>query len=206
MKNNFFKLLIGVSIISIGIVVACSQEQNLDFMLLEQQHQQSQQIHTNFETATFKSTLLSLLQEKKAETESNEISFTNNEIALLKAQSIEMFESHGFTKNHIDSLTENNDEQLIIIATLFTGMLEAPATNIMKTRGESGGNSVCFDAERIVPCILEATGIHELTLKGCLTKTVITETISKCLSKVAPQIALAVALADFAICMGWLSW
>ena len=83
---------------------------------------------------------------------------------------------------------------------LFTAIVEHPANTprVMK-KGESGGG--CYNANKIVDCILQATGIQAV-VTGCLTKAAALQVAKKYI----PYVGYAVALADFANCMGWTDW
>jgi len=87
-------------------------------------------------------------------------------------------------------------------------MLESNANSIsaVKTRTESES---CFDPYKVLDCILQATGVTTVMdafLGKCVTKAIAYGLCKEALKKVVGPIAVAIALGDFAHCMGWLDF
>ena len=206
MKRNVKKILqlsagTAVAVVITSFSIACSNEDdNLDLQLIEKQNEQKEVL--NEETAEFKSNLISVLKQEKKKGYGNDFSFSEENVAYLKEKGLKMFKSHGFTEDNLKSAGAKTDEEIIMMATIFTAIMEHPA-DIPRVMKRNESNEPCFDANMIAECILQATGIRDV-VTGCLTKLATLELVKK-IAKSIPYVGAAVLIADFAYCMGWLN-
>lgn len=119
-----------------------------------------------------------------------------------------MLKSHGFTDKDWEEFEGTDDPAFILSGIVFLGMLESNANSIsaVKTRTESES---CFDPYKVLDCILQATGVTTVMdafLGKCVTKAIAYGLCKETLKKVVGPIAVAIALGDFAHCMGWLDF
>lgn len=198
--NKFYSIAVMVISIMTACLftfISCSDNDDYDFQLLMEQ----QKTVLNKETSDFKSNLVSALTSQNTRAVDGEFVFSEEQLKNLKELSLKMFESHGYAKEYIENVVENNDERLIMAAAIFTAIVESPSTPIVKTRVEGNDNEECYNANSVSDCLLRAAGIKEL-LQGCIKKA----TILKLISKYVPGIGYAAAVVDFANCMGWVEW
>ncbi|WP_337646262.1 hypothetical protein [Paraprevotella clara] len=198
-RKIYFSIVVASAVLITGLSIACSNENDaLDLQLLEKQSEQKTVL--NKETTEFKSSLTSVLKQERKRGLDNASEFSEGTIKFLKDKGLKMFESHGFTEKDIRNVGAKTDEDIIFMAAIFTAIVEHPANTprVMK-KGESGGG--CYNANKIVDCILQATGIQAV-VTGCLTKAAALQVAKKYI----PYVGYAVALADFANCMGWTDW
>ena len=130
------------------------------------------------------------------------------ELAALSTPIVNMLKSHGFTDKDWEEFEGTDDPAFILSGIVFLGMLESNANSIsaVKTRTESES---CFDPYKVLDCILQATGVTTVMdafLGKCVTKAIAYGLCKEALKKVVGPIAVAIALGDFAHCMGWLDF
>lgn len=130
------------------------------------------------------------------------------ELAALSTSIISMLKSHGFTEKDWEEFEGADDPAFILSGIVFLGMLESNANSIstIKTRSESES---CFDPYQVLDCILQATGVTaamDAILGKCVTKAIAYGLCKAAIKKVVGPIAVAIALGDFAHCMGWLDF
>lgn len=198
-----FYLIAGMvlSIMTAGVFTACSESEDdrMDLQLLEKQEKKKSVL--NKETSAFKSYMVSTLKQSRTRSGDEDFAFSEEQLGMLKEKSLAMFASHGFTEKYLMDLVENDGEQLIFVATVFTAVVESPSIPIVKTRTEGGENGECYNAASVSDCLLRALAIRDI-LEKCLTKAA----ILKIISKWVPYAGYASAVADFANCMGWVDW
>lgn len=129
-------------------------------------------------------------------------------LATLSTPIVNMLKSHGFTEKDWEEFDSTEDPAFIFSGIVFLGMLESNsnATSSVKTRSESDS---CFDPYKVLDCVLQATGVMTVIdafLGQCITKYIAYEICKQAIEKVAGPIAVAIALGDFAHCMGWLDF
>lgn len=130
------------------------------------------------------------------------------ELAALSTPIVNMLKSHGFTDKDWEEFEGTDDPAFIFSGIVFLGMLETNANSIsvVKTRSESED---CFDPYKVLDCVLQASGVKvamEAFFGTCITKAIAYGLCKEALKKVAGPIAVAIALGDFAHCMGWLDF
>ena len=192
----YFCMVVAVSMFTAFFSTSCSNENDsLDLQLLEKQSKQK--IALNEETAEFKSTLTSVLKQVQKRGNNSSSQIPEETMGFLKDKGLKMFKSHGFTENDIKNAGAVTDEEIVFMARIFTAIVEHPA-NIPRVMKKSESGNECYDANRIVDCILQATGISAV-ITGCLTKAAALQVARKYI----PYVGAVVTIADFVNCMGW---
>lgn len=133
-------------------------------------------------------------------------------LSSLSSSIVNMLKSQGFTEKSWAEFENTSDPQFILAGILYFGIyqknVENPRTPLLKTRTE-GGDDGCFDPYQVLDCILQATGVKivmDAFIGKCITKAIALELCKVAAKKVVGPIAIAIAIGDFAHCMGWLEF
>lgn len=166
------------------------------------------------EEVALKELLINTLPKIETLTKTSTRSVVNEEqieqtLSSLSVPVVNMLKSHGFTEKDWAEFEGTDDPAFILSGIVFLGMLESNSnsTHSIKTRSESDDS--CFDPYKVLDCVLQATGVATVIdafLGNCITKYIAYEICKQALKKVAGPIAVAIALGDFAHCMGWLEF
>lgn len=209
-------LIVGMMVVvMVGcIFVACSNDDhNLNLQLLEEQSRQKTIL--NKETADFKSGLISAVNLQKTKASAEEFRFSAEQVKDLRKQSLKMFKSHGFVEDEFKEFMDEGDERLILIATMFTAIMESPVATFsrIKTRSEGGSESgECFSWSKALACgtsvlygIIPLNDIRAAFAgAGCLTKTVALNILKSLVKKATVWVAIGAIIIDYSLCMDWI--
>lgn len=206
MRNFFFIAVL--AIISSIVFHACNSEN-----FSEEQTKELSKSSTKLgeKEVALKEQLISILPKIGTLTSTSTRSMADEEqikqtLSSLSVPIVNMLKSHGFTEKDWDEFEGTDDPTFILSGIVFLGMLESNSNSIhtIKTRTES--EDACFDPYQVLDCVLQATGVATVIdafLGNCITKLIAYEICKQALKKVIGPIAVAIALGDFAHCMGW---